>query len=48
MTGSNFAGFYEYPLDQLYDLVFEIAETENDGSCVITKHGILKAWLLPI
>ncbi|KAF2494189.1 DUF1446 domain-containing protein [Lophium mytilinum] len=38
VTGSNFAGFYEYDLDNLYDLVFGIAEVENDGSCIITKH----------
>ncbi|KAF2808386.1 DUF1446-domain-containing protein [Mytilinidion resinicola] len=38
VTGSNFAGFYEYDLDSLYDLVFGIAEVEKDGSCIITKH----------
>ena len=38
VTGSNFAGFYEYPLDSLYDIVFGIAEVEKDGTCVITKH----------
>ena len=45
MTGSNFAGFYEYPLDQLYDLVFGIAEIKNDGSCVITKHENTKGMV---
>jgi hypothetical protein len=45
VTGSNFAGFYEYPLDQLYDLVFGIAEIENDGSCVITKHESTKGMV---
>lgn len=47
VTGSNFAGFYEYPLDQLYDMPFGIAEINDDGSCVITKHehtkGIVNA-----
>ncbi|KAF3919569.1 hypothetical protein ABW20_dc0102807 [Dactylellina cionopaga] len=38
VTGSNFAGFYEHANDELYDLVFGIAEVELDGSCVITKH----------
>jgi hypothetical protein len=38
VTGANFAGFYEYPLDDLFDLTFGIAEVENDGTCVITKH----------
>ncbi|KAF2098748.1 DUF1446 domain-containing protein [Rhizodiscina lignyota] len=38
VTGSNFAGFYEYPLDQLIDLPFGIAEIDSDGSCVVTKH----------
>jgi hypothetical protein len=38
VTGSNFAGFYEYPLDDLYDITFGIAEVERDGTCVITKH----------
>ncbi|KAF2681150.1 DUF1446-domain-containing protein [Lentithecium fluviatile CBS 122367] len=38
VTGSNFAGFYEYPLDSLYDITFGIAEVEKDGTCVITKH----------
>jgi hypothetical protein len=38
VTGANFAGFYEYPLDDLFDLTFGIAEVEHDGTCVITKH----------
>lgn len=38
VTGSNFAGFYEYPLDSLYDITFGIAEIKRDGTCVITKH----------
>jgi hypothetical protein len=38
VTGSNFAGFYEYPLDDLYDITFGIAEVSNDGTCVVTKH----------
>ncbi|KAF1851405.1 DUF1446-domain-containing protein [Cucurbitaria berberidis CBS 394.84] len=38
VTGSNFAGFYEYPLDDLYDITFGIAEVERDGTSVITKH----------
>jgi hypothetical protein len=38
VTGSNFAGFYEYPLDDLYDITFGIAEVDKDGTCVATKH----------
>jgi len=38
VTGSNFAGFYEYPLDVFVDVPFGIAEIDNDGSCVVTKH----------
>ena len=45
VTGSNFAGFYEYSLDQLYDFVFGIAEIENDGSCVITKRENTKGMV---
>lgn len=45
MTGANFAGFYEYPLDSLYDIVFGIAEVEADGSCVITKHEAGKGFV---
>lgn len=38
VTGTNFSGFYEYPLDELYDVSFGIVEVERDGSCVVTKH----------
>ncbi|KAH7086144.1 hypothetical protein FB567DRAFT_445051 [Paraphoma chrysanthemicola] len=38
VTGANFAGFYEYPLESLYDITFGIAEIEKDGTCVVTKH----------
>lgn len=45
VTGSNFAGFYEYPLDDLFDMVYGIAEVESDGSCVITKHDAKKGFV---
>lgn len=45
MTGSNFAGFYEYPLDDLFDITFGIAEVEKDGTCVITKHDAKKGFV---
>ncbi|ORY16636.1 hypothetical protein BCR34DRAFT_661415 [Clohesyomyces aquaticus] len=45
VTGSNFAGFYEYPLDDLYDIIFGIAEVEKDGTCVITKHDVKKGFV---
>lgn len=38
VTGSNFSGFYEYPLDDLYDITFGIAEVDKEGVCVVTKH----------
>lgn len=38
VTGGNFAGFGEYPLDQLVAPGFPIAEIAADGTCVITKH----------
>ncbi|KAH0831512.1 hypothetical protein FOPE_00480 [Fonsecaea pedrosoi] len=38
VTGSNFSGFDEYPLDLLIDLPFGIAEISADGTFVITKH----------
>jgi hypothetical protein len=45
VTGSNFAGFYEYPLDDLFDITFGIAEVEKDGTCVITKHDAKKGFV---
>ncbi|KAJ9635542.1 hypothetical protein H2201_003200 [Coniosporium apollinis] len=38
VTGSNFAGFNEYPLETFVDLPFGIAEIAADGTSVITKH----------
>jgi hypothetical protein len=38
VTGSNFSGFTEFPIEQFLDLPFGIAEVDRDGSCVITKH----------
>ncbi|KAF9895324.1 hypothetical protein FE257_000228 [Aspergillus nanangensis] len=38
VTGGNFSGFDRYPLDNLVAPGFPIAEIEDDGSCVITKH----------
>ncbi|KAF2006741.1 DUF1446-domain-containing protein [Amniculicola lignicola CBS 123094] len=45
VTGSNFAGFYEYPYEDLYDLIFGIAEVEKDGTCLITKHDAKKGFV---
>lgn len=45
VTGSNFAGFYEYPLEDLFDVTFGIAEVERDGTCVITKHDAKKGFV---
>ncbi|PLB47444.1 DUF1446 domain-containing protein [Aspergillus steynii IBT 23096] len=38
VTGGNFAGFDQCPLDDLIAPGFPIAEIEADGSCIITKH----------
>lgn len=38
VTGSNFSGFHEYPVEWFIDIPYGIAEIEKDGSCVITKH----------
>ncbi|KAF1349448.1 DUF1446-domain-containing protein [Lizonia empirigonia] len=45
VTGSNFAGFYEYPLEDLFDITFGIAEVEKDGTCLITKHDAKKGFV---
>ncbi|KAL9053100.1 MAG: hypothetical protein Q9162_004964 [Coniocarpon cinnabarinum] len=38
VTGSNFAGFTDYPLETFVDIAYGIAEIDRDGTCVITKH----------
>lgn len=38
VTGGNFAGFDQYPVDRFIEPGFPIAEIDRDGSCVITKH----------
>ena len=38
VTGSNFSGFDEYPLETFVDLSYGIAEVAEDGSSIITKH----------
>ncbi|KAK6065117.1 duf1446 domain-containing protein [Seiridium cupressi] len=38
VTGANFAGFTNYNQGALIDPGFPIAEIDNDGSCVISKH----------
>lgn len=37
-SGSNFSGFNRFPLETFVDSGYPIAEVEQDGSCVITKH----------
>lgn len=41
-TGANFSDFDRYPLDDLVDLGYPIAEIDDDGTIVITKHDSLK------
>lgn len=38
VTGSNFSGFDEYPVELLIDIPFGIAEIASDGTTVITMH----------
>lgn len=38
ITGSNYSGFHRYPLEKFVDVGFPVAEIEQDGSCIITKH----------
>ena len=47
VTGGNYAGFYEYPIEDLLDVGFGIAEVAQDGTCVITKHESLKGIVTP-
>lgn len=42
VTGSNFAGFTDYPQDTFLDIAYGIAEIEDSGSCIITKHSNTK------
>lgn len=37
-SGSNFSGFNRFPLETFIDSGYPIAEVEQDGSCIITKH----------
>lgn len=41
-TGGNFAGFDEYPIEDLLNLGCPIAEIDEKGECVITKHEKLR------
>lgn len=36
-TGANYAGFYDYPIENLLNLGLPIAEIAASGECVITK-----------
>ncbi|GME23825.1 uncharacterized protein LTHEOB_11148 [Neofusicoccum parvum] len=45
VTGANYSAFYEHDLDDLYDLRHPIAEVDEDGSCVITKHESGKGFV---
>ncbi|KXT17246.1 hypothetical protein AC579_5798 [Pseudocercospora musae] len=38
ITGANFAGFYEYEIPELLDLIPAIVEVEANGDCIVTKH----------
>lgn len=41
ITGGNFAGFYEYPVEELLDLGLPIVEIDHAGNSVVTKHESL-------
>ena len=38
LTGGNFSGFDELPLEDLIDLPFGICEIDHDGDVIVTKH----------
>ena len=38
VTGGNFSGFDQYDIDRFVDPGYPIAEINEDGTCVITKH----------
>ena len=42
MTGSNFAGFDEFPLEDFIDPPFGICEVASNGTSVVTKHESTK------
>lgn len=42
VTGANFAGFTDFPLETFVDIAYGIAEVEETGACVITKHDNTK------
>lgn len=39
VTGGNFAGFDQHPIEKFIQPGFPVAEIHLDGSCVITKHA---------
>ncbi|EXJ68735.1 uncharacterized protein A1O5_08529 [Cladophialophora psammophila CBS 110553] len=41
-TGGNFCGFTKFPIESSVNLGYPIAEIEQDGTCVVTKHEALK------
>jgi len=41
LSGSNYCGFGNHPLETFIDLGFGIAEIDHKGDCVITKHDTL-------
>jgi hypothetical protein len=44
-TGANFAGFDEYNISQLLNLGCPIAEVDDKGDCIITKHDKLNGYV---
>ncbi|KAK6501597.1 hypothetical protein TWF481_009432 [Arthrobotrys musiformis] len=41
VTGANFAGAYQYPVEDLLNLGLPIVEIASTGECVVTKHEAL-------
>lgn len=44
-SGGNFCEFFQFPLDKLVDIGFPIAEIDNTGSSVITKHENTRGFI---
>lgn len=45
VTGGNFAGAHQYPVEAFLDMGLPIAEVASDGGCVVTKHEKLGGFV---
>ncbi|EME46191.1 hypothetical protein DOTSEDRAFT_42739 [Dothistroma septosporum NZE10] len=45
ITGANFAGFDQYPIEELLDLGHGIVEVDAKGECIVSKHEALRGFV---